>query len=158
MSGGCTVEQSADPARPVPGTVADVMVRRPWVLPGTATVGEARGALQDGHVHMALLVEDGRLRGTLTRSDLPAPAADGEPAAPFARLDGRIVAADVPAEEVRRGMVEAGIRRLAVVDADGGLVGLLCLKRRLTGFCSDDDVTERQAERQAEQERVRGRM
>ncbi|MDP3966681.1 MAG: hypothetical protein Q8Q02_00245 [Nocardioides sp.] len=34
-------------------------------------------------------------------------------------------------------------RRLAVVDDDGLLVGLVCLKARGTGFCSNADVTTR---------------
>jgi hypothetical protein len=37
--------------------------------------------------------------------------------------------------------------RLAVVDDDGVLTGLLCLKRKLTGFCTDADVAARAAER-----------
>jgi hypothetical protein len=38
-------------------------------------------------------------------------------------------------------------RRLAVVDGTGRLVGLLCLKRTLDGFCSDADVRARAVER-----------
>ena len=37
-----------------------------------------------------------------------------------------------------------GQRRRAVVDDSGRLLGLLCLKQRLTGFCSDDDVAARE--------------
>jgi hypothetical protein len=42
--------------------------------------------------------------------------------------------------------VARGERRRAVIDADGRLLGLLCLKSRLTGFCSDSDVAARAAE------------
>lgn len=143
-----------DGSPPVPGTVADVMVRRPWVLPGTASLAQAREVLVDGHVHMVLLVTDGRLRGTVTRSDLPPATADAEPALAWAQLEGRTVAPDEPAEEVRRRMVEQGTRRLAVVDAEARLLGLLCLKRRRTGFCSDDGVAARRAERES----LRARM
>jgi hypothetical protein len=38
-----------------------------------------------------------------------------------------------------------------VVDSDHRLLGLLCLKRHLGGFCSDDGVAERRrARREAE--------
>ncbi len=40
-------------------------------------------------------------------------------------------------------LLARGRRRLAVVDERGALLGLLCLKRRLTGFCSDADVAAR---------------
>jgi hypothetical protein len=40
-------------------------------------------------------------------------------------------------------MLAAGLRRLAVVDGQGSLLGLLCLKRHLGGFCSDADVAAR---------------
>ena len=43
-------------------------------------------------------------------------------------------------------MREQGTRRLAVVDDDGDLLGLLCLKRTLDGFCSDADVRARALE------------
>ena len=38
-------------------------------------------------------------------------------------------------------------RRLAVVDDDHRLLGLLCLKRSGSGFCSDDDVISRRRAR-----------
>ena len=37
-------------------------------------------------------------------------------------------------------MITTGIRRLAVVDGDLRLLGLLCLKASRTGFCSDEGV------------------
>ncbi len=42
-------------------------------------------------------------------------------------------------------LIHRGLRRLAVVDDNGLLMGLLCLKRKLTGFCSDADVAARGA-------------
>ena len=41
------------------------------------------------------------------------------------------------------------IRRLAVTGEGNVLVGLLCLKRRSNGYCSNDNVAERIAEREA---------
>jgi hypothetical protein len=40
-------------------------------------------------------------------------------------------------------MRQQGRRRLAVVDADGALLGLLCLKASGDGFCSDDGIASR---------------
>jgi hypothetical protein len=38
-------------------------------------------------------------------------------------------------------------RRLAVVDDSGRLLGLLCLKKDGTGYCSDDGIGDRAAQR-----------
>src|SRR6478735_11263182 len=65
------------------------------------------------------------------------------------RLDGRSVTLHEAAEEVRVRLIRHGQRRLAVVDDTGLLAGLVCLKRKLTGFCSDADVAERAAEAQS---------
>jgi CBS domain-containing protein len=132
---------------PVAGTVADVMVRRPKTLPADATVRDAQYALTDGHVHMALLVDRDELRGTVLRDDLTEPAPPDAAALTLARLEGRTVAPEVSAEAVRRRLVATGHRRLAVVTDTGRLLGLVCLKRDHTGFCSDDGVTNRAAGR-----------
>jgi len=129
-------------------TVADVVVRLPKTLGPDVTVGRAREALADAHVHMLLLTEDGRLLGTLVRADLPAGAAPSERAMPYAVLAGRTIPPTVSAEEARQLLLGRGERRLAVVDDGGRLVGLLCLKRRLTGFCSDLDVAARASDSQ----------
>ncbi|HEY3465329.1 MAG TPA: CBS domain-containing protein [Amycolatopsis sp.] len=126
-------------------TVGDVVVRLPKTLPVDTSVAQARACFADDHVHMLLLTEAGRLLGTLLREDLDE-AADG-PALAYSHMAGRTIPADLPAEAARRLLVSRGQRRLAVVDGDGVLVGLLCLKRRLTGFCGDADVAARAAER-----------
>jgi len=127
-------------------TVAEVVVRLPKTLGTATTVGEACAALQRTHVHMLLLTDAGRLVGTLLRSDLPSGASGAEPALKYAVLRGRTVSPDLDAEEARRLLVNRGERRRAVVRDDGELLGLLCLKRRLNGFCSDADVTARAAD------------
>ncbi|NNG36222.1 CBS domain-containing protein [Nakamurella aerolata] len=68
---------------------------------------------------------------------------DRRPAAPFGSLTGRSVHPDVPLAAAAQRLSTAGRRRLAVVDGDGLLVGLLCLKRSGRGFCSDADVLAR---------------
>ena len=132
--------------RPDARTVAEVVVRLPKTLGPEATVDQARSAFDDDHVHMLLLTEDGRLLGTLVRADVPPDAAGADPALRYAVLAGRTLAPTVGADEARRLLVSRDERRAAVVDAGGRLVGLLCLKRRRTGFCSDADVAARAAD------------
>jgi CBS domain-containing protein len=128
--------------------VADVLIRRPKTLPPDATVAQARQAFEDDHVHMLLLVSDAdELIGTLVRTDLPDGTADGHPARPYAVLNERTLNANLDAEAARHLLLARDERRRAVVDNDGRLLGLLCLKRRRTGFCSEDDVSSRAAER-----------
>ena len=105
-------------------TVGEVVVRMPKTLPASVSVGVARAALEDDHVHMLLLTDDGRLLGTLVRSDLAAAGDDAAPALGRAVMVGRTIAADVPAQDARQLLVGSGRRRLAVVDHDGRLLGL----------------------------------
>ena len=124
-------------------TVADVMITRPKSLRSDASLGEVRAVFEDDHVVMVLLTEDGVLRGALLRGDLPDDAAPSAPARPFSSTTGRTVDPAESADAVFRWLLERGRRRLAVVDAGGRLLGLVCLKRRRTGFCSDAGVAAR---------------
>ncbi len=132
------------PAEFVNLCVADVVVRLPKTMSVDTPVRDARAALRDDHVHMLLLTDRGRLRGTLTRGDLPDHADDMATALPYAVIEGRTVGSDLPAEKARLLMISLGQRRLVVVDDQGALLGLLCLKRKLAGFCSDADVKARE--------------
>lgn len=125
------------------GDVRDVVVKLPKTLGRATTVADARAAFEDDHVHMLLITDEGRLLGTLVREDLPPPVDDARPALAHAILFGRTIAPETPAEEARTTLLRRGERRRAVVDQDGQLLGLLCLKRRQTGFCSDRDVQAR---------------
>lgn len=127
----------------ISGTVADVVVRLPKTLPLTTTVGEARAAFVDDHLHMLLLTANGFLLGTLVPADLLDADSDEDLALVYAELAGRTVPPTVSAEVMFRVLVSSHQRRRAVVDRDGHLVGLLCLKQTQTGFCSDADVAER---------------
>lgn len=147
------VTRSTDvPCRLVAERVADVVLRLPKTLSADTCLADARAALCDDHVHMLLLTDRGRLVGTLLRSDLPGTtetAGDREefaPVLPFGIMAGRTVSSQFPAEEAWQILIRRGERRLAVVDSDGTLLGLLCLKRPLTGFCSDADVAVRAAD------------
>lgn len=144
--GPCVVRGSDDhDDAMLTGTVAEAALRQPKTLSPETTVREARLALADDHVHMLLLTAGDRLLGTLLRDDLATADSDDDLALAYAVLDGRTVPSTVNAEVMRRVLVSRGARRRAVVDRDGRLVGLLCLKRRQHGFCSDADVAGRAA-------------
>lgn len=133
------------PAQDSPATAADGMLRSARTEPRGCTAAEARQVFEDDHVHALLVVDGGRLLAVVQRSDLVG-ASPGRPAASFGRLEGRVVDPDAELEPLRRRMVACGTRRLAVVD-DDRLLGLLCLKSSGEGFCTDDGVAARAAER-----------
>ena len=139
-------DDAASAPRPDDGRAASVMVERPKTLPTEVTVSQATAAFAGGHVHMLLLTRDGKLVGTLVPEDLstaPAGTCGSEPALPLSRLRGRTVPPHVSAQDVERAMRQGGTRRLAVVATDGMLLGLMCLKSRGRGFCSDEDIASR---------------
>lgn len=125
-----------------PRTAADVMLRRPKTLTGDVSIADVRAALADDHLHMVLLTDGSTLIGTLTRADLPELESVGA-AIGWSRLQGRTVGPGEPAAEVEQMMVDQGRRRVAVVDDHDSLLGLLCLKQRGRGFCSDADIESR---------------
>jgi hypothetical protein len=103
-------------------------------------VGDVRRFLAGAHVHLALVVDqDGRLLTTLVREDLSG-RADEDLATDAGTLSGRTVPAGLPVDLLPDPMLAAGARRLAVVDAAGMLVGLVCLKRSGSGYCSDEGI------------------
>lgn len=132
-----------------PEQVYDVLLRLPKTVGRSVSVAEARAALRSDHTHMVLITdEDGRLLGTLIGDDLAGGVADAaSPALELAVLRGRTISPGTPAHAALREMVELGERRRAVVDVEGRLLGLLCLKRRRNGFCSDADVRSRYPDR-----------
>ncbi len=122
--------------------VGAVMIRDPKTMTTDVTVGEVKAVFRNDHVHMVLLTEAGVLVGTLVREDVHDAPHAGR-ALPWAVLSGRTIPPSASAEEARGALVASGARRLAVVDDQGVLLGLLCLKRRRTGFCSERDVRSR---------------
>jgi len=122
--------------------VGEVMLRHPKTLPADASLGEARAALSNDHVHVVLLTEGTQLVGTLTRTDLP-PMGTLGPALPWSKLAGRTVEPGTATSAVYDLLIDQEGRRLAVVAADGSLLGLMCLKQRKSGFCSNADVDSR---------------
>ncbi len=128
-------------------TVADVMVHHPKLCHADSTVGDLRRLFADDHVHAVLIVSGARLLTVIDRIDLGPETADSVAAASLGRLSGRVIAPSASATAALRQMTAAGRRRLAVVGPDSTLLGLLCLKRTGTGFCSDEDVRRRHYER-----------
>lgn len=128
-----------------PAVTADAMIRFPKVCPPATTVAQARARFADDHVHALLVVDGGRLLAVVERSDLAGADADGR-AVDAGRLAGRVVGPAADLAAVRARMHRARTRRLAVVDDEHRLLGLLCLKRSGRGFCSDDDVRARAAD------------
>jgi predicted transcriptional regulator len=128
---------------PATAVVAEAMISCPVTHAPSTSVAELRAFFRDDHVHMALLVEDGKLIGTVERADL-GPHLSGEAAAlGIAKLDGRTTAPGAALSSARASMKRCGRRRLAVTSGDHTLMGLLCLKAGGSGFCSDSDVRSR---------------
>lgn len=133
----------------VPSTdraVAAAMITSPKTLPATTTVAQVREAFQDDHVHCVLILDGAVLLTVLERPDM-VEADPKQPAASLGRLRGRSIGPHEDLEPVRLAMLSQRRRRLAVVDSNQTLLGLLCLKRTGLGFCSDADVGARAAER-----------
>ncbi|MEJ2865598.1 CBS domain-containing protein [Actinomycetospora flava] len=128
---------------PAGSRVAEAMLRRPKVCAPGTTVAQAREMLGDDHVHALLVVAAGVLLAVVERADLE-DAPDTSPAVEHGLLLGRVVGPDADLHATWGAM--SG-RRLAVVDPQGRLLGLLCLKRSRRGFCSADDVAARERER-----------
>ncbi|MGA8850204.1 MAG: CBS domain-containing protein [Aeromicrobium sp.] len=126
----------------VAGAVRDQMISSPKTMPFDATIGRVREAFGNEHVHLVLLTDDTKLRGTLLREDL-AGTPDHASALAVATLDGRTIGPSAAVEQARQVLAATDARRLAVVDDEGVLLGLLCLKRRRTGFCSEADLDSR---------------
>jgi CBS-domain-containing membrane protein len=113
-------------------------------------LAEIRMLFEDDHVHMALIVAgDGRLLTTIERADL----SEAIPGSTRARHVGtnvrRVVGPHLSVEYAMAKLKWDCRRRLAVIDDSGRLLGLLCLKRHGDGFCSDEGVRRRTAEKES---------
>jgi CBS domain-containing protein len=123
------------------------MVTRPTVHNPSTTAAQLRSFFNDEHVHVALLVDAGKLIGVIERADLSAVLSDDMEAGRIASLDGRTIDPAARIAEALEAMKRCERRRLAVVGDDGALLGLLCLKASGRGFCSDTDVRNRASSR-----------
>jgi hypothetical protein len=129
-------------------SVSETMLRVPKVLPSGALVADALEHFEDDHVHAALVVDPaGCLRSVVLREDLLGRSPSDE-VADAGRLAERTVGIDADLEATWLAMRTHGQRRRAVVDPTTRLlVGLLCLKRSGSGFCSEADAAARATDR-----------
>jgi CBS domain len=129
-----------------PASVAQAMVTNPKVFGPGLSRSDLDQLFADDHVHAALVIDDGRLITVIQRTDLEDSLPDANPCS-LGTLTGRVVAPGAPLAAVHARMRRERRRRLAVLDGSGQLLGLLCLKKSGTGFCSDADVRSRELER-----------
>ena len=126
------------------------MVTIPKTHPPEVTLEEIRELFEDDHVRLVLIVAaDGRLVTTIEREDILTASSSSAPAAELGTLAGRTAR---PFDSLALAMAELERqrrRRLAVVDEDGRLIGLLCLRRDRAGFCTDEGIRARDRERGA---------
>jgi CBS domain-containing protein len=115
-------------------TVADVMLTAPKTLPPDTSVAVAREALADDHVQILLLGDGRDFRGAVTA--IPERADAAAPALGYADAGAETIAPTETAEAGYERARRTPTRRVIVLDRGGQLVGLLCLKRSLSGFCT----------------------
>jgi predicted transcriptional regulator len=138
-----------EPAR----TVADAALRNAKICEPDVSVAQVRRLLLDDHVHMAVLVDRGRLVTTVERDDLPQHVPGETSARAFGRLTGRTIGPAVSLQDALDQMHRRSRRRLAVIGQNGAFLGLLCLKRSGDGYCTDADVGARAAARRHQDQR-----
>jgi CBS-domain-containing membrane protein len=127
--------------------VAEAMVTWPKTHGPESGLGEIRALFEDDHVQMALIVAaDGRLLTTIERADITVATSSCTPVVELGTIVGRTVGPSDALDSATGALQRNGTRRLAVVDDSGRLLGLLCLKRDETGYCSDESVRERSSQ------------
>jgi CBS-domain-containing membrane protein len=126
--------------------VGRAMVTIPKTHDPETPLVEIRSLFEDDHVHMALIVDADRLLiTTIERSDLDQIQSESRPVPQIGTLHGRTIGPAASIQDATSRLKAQQRRRLAVVDETGRLLGLLCLKRDGTGYCSDGGVLQRAA-------------
>jgi hypothetical protein len=115
-------------------TAADVMLRQPKSLPGTATVADVRAMLAEHpSVQMVLLADGGVFRGAIT--GVPEDASDDDEALGYADPQPESLAATESAATAFEAAAKNPSRRIVVLGERNELLGLLCLDKTRTRFC-----------------------
>lgn len=115
-------------------TAGDVIHGRFTALPAKATVGEVRAWFaESSHRHVAVLADQRRYVGSLTRADVAGGPPD-RPAADLSRHDP-VVAPDAPASAGHELALSTEALRVPVVDRDGTLLGVIGVTDDLKAFC-----------------------
>ena len=116
-------------------TVADVVHKRFSALRADATVAQVRDWFaESSHRKIAVLADDGRFAGSLTREDVDG---DLDPLLAAAELasPGPTVSPDAPAPAAHELALAAPVLRVAVVDHDGTLIGVVGVTDDRAAFC-----------------------
>jgi CBS domain-containing protein len=114
---------------------ADVVHRRLTTTPAATTVGELRAYFaESGSRRMALVVDGARYLGAIEAAALPADVDGAEQVGGHA-VPGPTIAPGASAEEARQRAIAEPSRRIAVVDDDGRLLGIVAVTRTLDAFC-----------------------
>jgi CBS domain-containing protein len=116
-------------------TVADLMIRGPKTLAGDASVAEVREQLANPKVQLVLLADGSVFKGAVTT--LPEDAGPTELALAYAEQDPETIPPDASDDEAFARATASPSRRVIVLDDERNLLGLLCLNKNRTGFCSD---------------------
>ncbi len=115
--------------------VADVVHKRFSALPAETTIGEVRAWFAAStHRQLAVIADDRRYVGSLTRADLAADVDGSQRAAELARHDP-VVAPDAPARTGHELALSTDALRVPVVDRDGVLIGVVGVTNDLAAFC-----------------------
>jgi CBS domain-containing protein len=116
-------------------SAADVIHKQFSALPADATVGDVRQWFAaSAHRQMAVLAQDGRYAGSITRADADGAGTDDRPASEIAR-SGPTIEPGAPAHEGHQLALSTGARRVPVVDSDGRLLGVVGVTDDLAAFC-----------------------
>ena len=114
---------------------ADVLHSRFEALPGTAIVDDVRTWFAtSSHRKMAFLADGDRYLGSLTREDVAEPLEASRTAAEVAR-SGPTITPEAPARDGYELAVAGGALRVAVVDGEGRLLGVVAVTEDRAGFC-----------------------
>lgn len=116
-------------------TAADVVHKRFSVLPADTTVAQVRDWFAaSSHRKVAVLADDRRYAGSLTREDVGGDLDPFRPAADVAS-PGPTVPPEAPARTAHELAIATPALRVPVVDHDGTLIGVVGITDDLAGFC-----------------------
>lgn len=115
--------------------VAEVIHKSFSALPADVTVAELRDWFAaSSHRRMAFLADRGLYAGSISRDDLDA-CSDPAGSARDLACSGPIVAPGAAASTAYELAITSDARRVAVVDDDGTLIGVVAVTDDLAAFC-----------------------
>ena len=116
-------------------TVRDVLHAKLSALDASATIADVREYFAaSASRRQAFVVDDGRYVGSLTLAEVEREPDPERLAAEVAR-PGTTIGPDAPATVGRDLALQTDARRVAVIDDDGRLIGVVAVTGDLTSFC-----------------------